>query len=129
MLKWAGHRRLAAMRKAELPTPLASDHKGAAKRSESGRRQGGPRLTPELAQARGYLPTPTVVAYTWQQGGSQGRTGPKRPSVDTLAKHHGLGRSFLTLREWMMGWPLGWSASEPLGTDKFLEWLRSHGGC
>jgi len=29
--------------------------------------------------------------------------------------------------EWLMGWPIGWSALEPLGMDKFHEWLRLHG--
>lgn len=29
--------------------------------------------------------------------------------------------------EWLMGWPIGWSALEPLGMDKFQQWLRSHG--
>jgi hypothetical protein len=37
------------------------------------------------------------------------------------------GGVFIALREWMMGWPLGWSASEPLATDRFLQWLHSHG--
>ncbi len=29
--------------------------------------------------------------------------------------------------EWLMGWPIGWTALEPLATDKFRAWLRSHG--
>jgi len=29
--------------------------------------------------------------------------------------------------EWFMGWPIGWTASEPLGTDKFQQWLLGHG--
>ena len=29
--------------------------------------------------------------------------------------------------EWLMGWPLGWTDLKPLGTDKFPQWLRSHG--
>jgi hypothetical protein len=28
--------------------------------------------------------------------------------------------------EWLMGWPIGWSALEPLATVKFREWLLSH---
>ncbi len=27
--------------------------------------------------------------------------------------------------EWLMGWPLGWTALEPLETDRFHYWLRS----
>jgi hypothetical protein len=30
--------------------------------------------------------------------------------------------------EMVMGWPVMWTALTPLGTDKFQEWLRSHGG-
>lgn len=29
--------------------------------------------------------------------------------------------------EWFMGWPIGWTASEPLETDKFRQWLLGHG--
>ncbi len=29
--------------------------------------------------------------------------------------------------EWLMGWPIGWTDLKPLETDKFQEWLRSHG--
>jgi hypothetical protein len=29
--------------------------------------------------------------------------------------------------EWLMGWPIGWTDLEPLGTDKFQQWLRWHG--
>lgn len=29
--------------------------------------------------------------------------------------------------EWFMGFPMGWTASEPLATDRFQQWLRSHG--
>jgi len=31
--------------------------------------------------------------------------------------------------EWLMGWPIGWTDLKPLGTDKFQQWLHSHGGC
>jgi hypothetical protein len=29
--------------------------------------------------------------------------------------------------EWLMGWPIGFTASDALATDKFQQWLRSHG--
>lgn len=31
--------------------------------------------------------------------------------------------------EWLMGWPIGWTGLEPLATDKFQQWRRSHGDC
>ena len=29
--------------------------------------------------------------------------------------------------EWLMGWPLGWTDCDASATDKFRQWLRSHG--
>lgn len=29
--------------------------------------------------------------------------------------------------EWLMGWPIGWTALEPLATDRFRKWLELHG--
>lgn len=29
--------------------------------------------------------------------------------------------------EWLMGWPIGWTALAPLATDRFRQWLHSHG--
>jgi hypothetical protein len=30
--------------------------------------------------------------------------------------------------EWLMGWPIGWTALQPLETAKFHEWQQQHGG-
>lgn len=32
-----------------------------------------------------------------------------------------------TWTEWLMGWPLGWTACEPLVTDRFQRWFDWHG--
>jgi hypothetical protein len=29
--------------------------------------------------------------------------------------------------EWFMGWPIGWTALQPLETAKFRQWSSSHG--
>jgi DNA (cytosine-5)-methyltransferase 1 len=29
--------------------------------------------------------------------------------------------------EWLMGWPIGWTDCDALATDRFREWLHSHG--
>ena len=71
------------------------------------------------------LPTPTAKAYGYNQGGSSGRVGKRRYSLDHLARQDGLNP--LPLREWMMGWPIGWTALDALGTDRFRQWQRSHG--
>lgn len=122
MQKWPAHRALQAM----LPTCRASD-------AEKGGR--GELLAvvrgkaPRKRDAHLYLPTPiammatpTATLYGSNQGGAAGRTGKKRLSLEGRT-----GGVFIALREWMMGWPLGWSACEPLETDRFRQWLRSHG--
>lgn len=30
--------------------------------------------------------------------------------------------------EWLMGWPLEWTALKPLATGKFLQWRQLHSG-
>jgi hypothetical protein len=30
---------------------------------------------------------------------------------------------------WVMGWPITWTSLAPLATDRFRQWLRSHGDC
>jgi hypothetical protein len=30
--------------------------------------------------------------------------------------------------EWLMGWPIGWTALEPLAMDGYQQWLSKHGG-
>ena len=29
--------------------------------------------------------------------------------------------------EWLMGWPIGWTALQPLETGRFRQWCDSHG--
>ncbi len=67
----------------------------------------------------GILPTPTARLYGYNQGGAKGRVGKKRPSIETLC-----GGLSLSLREWMMGWPIGWTELQPLEMDRFQQWLR-----
>ena len=79
-----------------------------------------------------WLPTPTAGTYGSCQGGSAGRAGQKnRPSLHTMARQ-GLWPTIRASKireevvgslnpawvEWLIGWPLGWTACEPLETDK-----------
>ena len=34
-----------------------------------------------------------------------------------------------TNHEWLMAWPIGWTDSLPLATDRFQSWRRLHGKC
>jgi hypothetical protein len=48
-------------------------------------------------------------------------------TLDSLAIVKAVGwRWPATFVDWMMGWPLQWSALRPLEMDKFREWQRLH---
>ena len=120
MQKWPAHRALKAM----LPTPIASDRNGDRQRGAGSiARGGGRRLTVDM------LPTPL---HTDADKGGRGDLlqavrGNSNPHFKARTPIRADGGVFIALREWMMGWPIGWSASEPLATDRFRQWLRSHG--
>jgi hypothetical protein len=72
---------------------------------------------------RRMFATLAACLYGNNQGGGQGRTGKVRQSFERE-----IGGLSLSLREWMMGWPIGWTALEPLETARFQQWLSLHGG-
>lgn len=103
-----------------LPTLTTRDR---SKRGEqSTQAGGGPTLRqalrmPTLA-ARDYR-HPNKATYSERGGGAKGEQlpntvgGPLNPDWC----------------EWFMGWPIGWTASSALATDRYREWLRQHGCC
>jgi hypothetical protein len=108
-----------------LPTPTATDHKSESMSPELVMRRAmeskrGVRLTERLH--RMMLPTPT--AGNDHSGGRMdewgGSTNPFRGTE--------LGRLPLNpcWVEERMGWPIGWTDSKPLATDKFHEWQQQH---
>ena len=79
-------------------------------------------LPPEMEEKRKMIwPTPTTADA---QGGP-GRSD-KRKRGDNLRTQAG-GSLNPTWVEWLMGWPLGWTDCAHSGTDKFQQWLCSHG--
>jgi len=123
------------------PTPLAIGDR------KSKFAQGG---TP-LGYAVRYWPTPTVTGNHNRKGASKnsgdglatavkwatptchdrkGKSGAKRgqnaQGSECLTEQAG-GTLNPPWVEWLMGWPVGWTDCEPLGMDKFRQWLRSHG--
>jgi hypothetical protein len=77
------------------------------------------RATPGLrtsARESGFLPTPCRFG----NGGT-----------DNTAKWASLGVQRRKMnpnhQEWLMGWPVGWTESTAPATDKFRQWLDSHG--
>ena len=73
------------------------------------------------ARVGGLLATPTKTAN--QSAASM----QKHLSCRAYTAIFGTNRISPNHYEWMMGWPLGWTAIEPLETAKFQQWLSSHG--
>lgn len=75
-----------------------------------------------------WLPTLTVH-------GNYNRKGASKTSGDGLvtalkaASSEDGGPLSPTWAEWFMGWPMGWTASQPLEMDKFRSWQQQHGVC
>jgi hypothetical protein len=111
------------------------------------------RLTDETDY--GSLPTPSATSYGTNQGGGMGRVGPVRPSLDTMARkglwptptqdgnYNRKGASATsgdelatavggalnpTWVEWLMGFPLGWTALEASGMQSSRKSRKSSGG-
>ena len=106
------------------PTPNASDSKGAGK-------NGKLRDRLDYAVERGATKKKTYWPTPCANEDAAGRPGSKMQKM--LGNHPDI-RGDLTggtlspdWTEWLMGWPIGLTASEPLATDKFQQWLRSHG--
>ena len=103
-----------------------------------------------------WVPTPSASSYGTNQGGGGGRVGKVRPSLQTMASRnlwptptahnakeggykaeHARNTPTLAAQaggqlnpmwvEWLMGWPLAFTDLRPLATDRFRQWLNSHG--
>jgi hypothetical protein len=79
---------------------------------------------PNLGELTQQLPTPT--ARDWRSGKASEATM-QRNSRPLSEKVGGLLNPQWV--EWLMGWPIGQTDLEPLATDKFQQWRRSHGDC
>jgi hypothetical protein len=77
----------------------------------------------------GFLPTP--LASDGEGGGICRSKNGREYNLRDWWANQGLGKRRQQRKpefwEWVMGWPMGWTASEPLETDKFRLWLHSHG--
>jgi hypothetical protein len=82
-----------------------------------------------LATAVATCPTPR--SRDWKDTGTVPPSRMIDPGKDSLgqwvARTEPGGSLNPTWVEWLMGWPLGWTDSAHSGTDKFRQWLRSHG--
>lgn len=96
-----------------FPTPIASD----ATRGPTTYQHGNPSLL------KAALTYPTPTANDAKTGaGIRNREGRSPKLSETVG-----GRLNPRWEEWLMGWPIGWTKSEPLETAKFQQWLRAFG--
>nr|WP_240690298.1 hypothetical protein [Burkholderia cepacia] len=111
--------RISASASGLWPTPVADDT-GSRSRPYA---QGG---TP-LSLAVKLWPTPTVMTRTGgaalcKWGGSRAREK-LRLMVSDEELNGPLNPEWV---EWLMGWPIGWTALQPLETARYREWLQQH---
>ncbi len=106
------------------PTPQAHDHhKGDPKRvGRYGTKHGGRNLNDEAAM----WPTPSASDWKGSSKAGQRRGQLTDPAMNVIPPGGSLNPMWV---EWLMGWPLGWTALEPLEMDKFQQWCEQHGIC
>ena len=84
-------------------------------------------------KTRQTWPTPGSGAVTGGPVGLAGGSGNRKKLYAMMGEEQGrkMGSGQLNPPwvEWLMGWPIGWTDLKPLATDKFRQWLHSHGKC
>ena len=85
-----------------------------------------------IANASGFLPTPTV-----SDANGSGRFQPRNQVSDgqnqSLRDYFSLKHNWLyppvVIVEWLMGYPIGFTAFEPLAMGRYHSWQQQHGAC
>jgi hypothetical protein len=104
------------------PTATVGDSKNAANRTATRHNPNSKHHSgTTLVDAVRMWPTPTV-----QDSKNNGAPSQMHRNTKPLNAEVG-GKLNPTWVEWLMGWPLGWTDCAVLATDKFQQWLRSHG--
>ena len=106
-----------------LPTLTATDY--GSNRGGAAGRVGPVRESLQTMARHGRLPT--LLARDWKDGQENRRTTVQRLRCAVTEPEQLGGTLNPDWCEWFMGWPIGWTASEPLATDRFQQWLLGHG--
>lgn len=113
-----------------LPTPTVADANG---RSYHYSRSDKSKAVPSLLGVAKLLPTPLASdwkgRYTWET--VQRRIAMTRGCRLPEELSRRAGKAIIPnpeFWEWMMGWPIGSTALQPLEMDRFLQWQQQHGG-
>jgi len=80
-----------------------------------------------LRERRKTLPTPKSRDWKGQSQRGIHTPGDALPNQDRGDGRPIGGQLNPTWVEWLIGWPLGWTDLSALATDKFQQWLHSHG--
>lgn len=77
----------------------------------------------------GLLPTPTTKCNELSPSMSKWQAHRRLKEFMTQIGNtpQNNGGQLMSFREWMMGWPIGWTALEPLETGRFQQFLDWHG--
>lgn len=110
------------------PTPTASLASKGGRITPRKSREGGTLI--EAVSARAMWPTPCASASKGSSPGALTRkTGKSRANdrIDHAVMASDGGQLNPEWVEWLMGWPIGHTALEPLATAKYREWQQQHG--
>lgn len=95
------------------------------------------RTSVHLTDEKGYSLWQTPVASDWRRlyftresllkhKYKKNRRGGNDSLVTQVMEEYGWYPT-LNFMEWLMGYPIGWTELKPLETDKYQQWLNSHG--
>lgn len=107
-----------------FPTPTSRDWK------DSGSSQGN-RKSPNLGTIASRFPTPRTKGMCGGTGSFQQLKSLETQGIISSEERRQMtagsgGQLNPTWVEWLMGWPLEWTALKPLGTDKYRLWRQLH---
>ena len=106
-----------------LPTPTASSY-GSNQGGGAGK-VGKKRYSLQAMAKMNRWPTPSATDWKGLSKPGQRRGQITDPAMGVIPAGGKLNPDWV---EWLMGWPFpGWTALEPLETDKYLQWLQLHG--
>ena len=116
-----------------IPTPTAGDAKQSGSRNtENSKAHPGLSLTDYVKQDNGAGRRRYATPKATPSGPDYARAGRKKSGGDDLqtqvSREEPGGLLNPPWVEWLMGWPIGMTALDPLTTDKFRQWLSMHGG-
>lgn len=97
-----------------LPTPTANDV-----RQRFNTSPGSDKPRPNLAAMAKYSLWLTPMATNWKNRETCDHSRDLKKAIGGQLNPNWV--------EWLMGWPIGWTALEPLATGRFRQWLELHG--